>query len=159
MMRLSLQQPRIQQQLHRSPKLQLRSSQPQQLQTSEKGSAKEQPATAASDEPKASAKEQLQLSANTSAPGSLTVVGHSTDERFRITYETRQLISGLDGSGSKPEDQVGKGILVVPGTWARLSNISDDGNGLSTKSFRFAPRLLFMAKEGQLAEFLRAGGS
>ena len=60
-----------------------------------KASAKEQPATAASDEPKASAKKP---SANTSAPGSLTVVGHSTDERFRITYEARQLISGLDGS-------------------------------------------------------------
>ena len=32
-------------------------------------------------------------------------------------------------------------------------------DGLSTKSFRLAPRLLFMVKEGQLEEFLRAGGS
>ena len=98
-----------------------------------KASAEEQPATAASDEPKASAKKP---SANTSAPGSLTVVGHSTDERFRITYEARQLISGLDGSGSKPEGHVGKGLLVVPGTWARLSNISDDGRWIKHEEFQ-----------------------
>ena len=114
-----------------------------------KASAKEQPATAASDEPKASAKEQpataashepkasaKKPSANTSAPGSLTVVGHSTDERHRITYEARQLISGLDGSGSKPEGHVGKGLLVVPGTWARLSNISDDGRRIKHEEFQ-----------------------
>ena len=98
-----------------------------------KASAEEQPATAASDEPKASAKKP---SANTKAPGSLTVVGHSTDERFRITYEARQLISGLDGSGSKPEGHVGKGLLVVPGTWARPSNISDDGRWIKHEEFK-----------------------
>ena len=67
-----------------------------------KASAEEQPATAAQSfsqiqQPEASAKKP---SANASAPGSLTVVGHSTDERFRITYGARQLISGLNGSGS-----------------------------------------------------------
>ena len=65
-------------------------------------------------------------------PGSLTILGHSGEERFRITYEARQLLSNLLGSAEEAvTGLVGKGLLVVPGQWARLSNISADGKWLS----------------------------
>ena len=35
-----------------------------------------------------------------------------------------------------PEGHVGKGLLVVPGTWARLSNISDDGRWIKHEEFQ-----------------------
>ena len=47
-------------------------------------------------------------------PGSTTLIGISGEDRYRITYEAR----------------------VVPGQWARLSNISDSGTWLKTESFK-----------------------
>ncbi|CAJ1388657.1 unnamed protein product, partial [Effrenium voratum] len=52
--------------------------------------------------------------------GSLSIQGNSADDRFRITYEARQLIYGLCNPDEPPSGDVGKGLLVVPGQWARL---------------------------------------
>ena len=55
--------------------------------------------------------------------GSLTILGHSAEERFRITYEARQLLHKVFASPETPiVGSVGRGLLVVPGQWARLSN-------------------------------------
>ena len=70
-------------------------------------------------------------------PGSLTILGHSGEERFRITYEARQLLTNLLGSAEEAvTGLVGKGLRVVPGQWARLSNISADGKWLRTERFK-----------------------
>ena len=47
-------------------------------------------------------------------PGSLTILGHSGEERFRITYEARQLLSNLLGCAEEAvTGLVGKGLLVA----------------------------------------------
>ena len=59
--------------------------------------------------------------------GSLTSEGISADERFRITYEARQMLFNVCGLSPGPiSGHVAKGLLVVPGQWARLSNISEE---------------------------------
>ena len=69
--------------------------------------------------------------------GSLTILGHSAEERFRISYEARQLLHKVFASPETPiVGSVGRGLLVVPGQWARLSNISEDGKWLRTETFR-----------------------
>ena len=52
--------------------------------------------------------------------GAKTTLGFSADERFRITYEARQVLLQVVAEPSKPViGLVGKGLLVVPGQWAR----------------------------------------
>ncbi|CAE7256619.1 unnamed protein product, partial [Symbiodinium natans] len=69
--------------------------------------------------------------------GAKTTLGFSADERFRITYEARQVLLQVLDEPSKPVvGLVGKGLLVVPGQWARLSNISQDGKWIRTERFR-----------------------
>ena len=70
-------------------------------------------------------------------PGSTTLIGISGEDRYRITYEARQLLHNVYASEDKEIiGSVGKGLLVVPGQWARLSNISDSGTWLQTESFK-----------------------
>ena len=70
-------------------------------------------------------------------PGSTTLIGISGEDRYRITYEARQLLHNVYASEDKEIiGSVGKGLLVVPGQWARLSNISDSGTWLKTESFK-----------------------
>ena len=73
--------------------------------------------------------------------GSLTTLGFSAEERFRITYEARQLLHQVVGGPEQPVlGSVGKGLLVVPGQWARLSNISEKGTWLKTETFRMGSK-------------------
>ena len=70
-------------------------------------------------------------------PGSTTLIGISGEDRYRITYEARQLLHSVYASEDKEIiGSVGKGLLVVPGQWARLSNISNSGTWLKTESFK-----------------------
>ena len=76
-------------------------------------------------------------------PGSLIILGHSGEERFGITDEARQLLSNLLDFAEAEEavtGLVGKGLLVVPGQWARLSNISVDGKWLRTERFKIGSK-------------------
>ena len=74
---------------------------------------------------------------NLHQPGSLTLIGHANEERFRITYEARQLLRNVFGDPESPVlGVVGKGLLVVPGQWARLSNISEDGKFIEAEQFK-----------------------
>ena len=83
----------------------------------------------------AAEKEPEQLAALPTA-GSKTTLGFSSDERFRVTYEARQLLFNICGKPEEPvRGAVGKGLLVVPGQWARLSNIDNAGKWIKTESF------------------------
>ena len=75
-----------------------------------------------------------------------TIIGVSGDERFRITYEARQLLHSVH-SQDEIVGSVGKGLLVVPGQWARLSNISEGGTWLKTESFQVGDKTV-VRKQG-----------
>ena len=61
----------------------------------------------------------------------------------RITYEARQRLHPVYADESQEViGSVGKGLLVVPGGWARLSNISESGTWLSDESFKVGEKLI-----------------
>ena len=89
--------------------------------------------------------------------GSLTILGHSAEERFRITYEARQLLRKVFASPETPiVGSVGRGLLVVPGQWARLSNISEDGKWLRTETFRIGSKEVVHTKGASAGRALEA---
>ena len=89
--------------------------------------------------------------------GSLTILGHSAEERFRITYEARQLLHKVFASPETPiVGSVGRGLLVVPGQWARLSNISEDGKWLRTETFRIGSKEVVHTKGASAGRALEA---
>ena len=88
---------------------------------------------------------------------SLTTKGVSGDERFRITYEARQLLTNIYGSSdTEIIGQVWKGLLVVPGQWARLSNISANGTWLKTESFQVADKVITHTQGEKVGRILAA---
>ena len=89
--------------------------------------------------------------------GSLTIQGHSGEERFRITYEARQLLRNIFASPEEPvTGSVGKGLLVVPGQWARLSNISADGKWLNTERFKIGAKEFVHSQGASVGRILEA---
>ena len=82
-------------------------------------------------------------------PGSLTILGHS--------YEARQLLTNHLGSAEEAvTGLVGKGLLVVPGQWARLSNISADGKWLRTERFKIGAKEIAHSQGGSVGRILEA---
>ena len=89
--------------------------------------------------------------------GSLTILGHSAEERFRITYEARQLLHKVFASPETPiVGSVGRGLLVVPGQWARLSNISEDGKWLRMETFKVGSKEVVHTKGASAGRALEA---
>ena len=86
-------------------------------------------------------------------PGSTTLIGVSADERFRITYEARQLLHGVYGT-EEVVGSVGKGLLVVPGQWARLSNISATGTWLKTERFKVGDKVIVRQQGSSVGRIL-----
>ena len=82
-----------------------------------------------------------------------TLIGVSGDERFRITYEARQLLHSVH-SQDEIVGSVGKGLLVVPGQWARLSNISENGTWLKTESFQVGDKTVVRKQETSVGRIL-----
>ena len=90
-------------------------------------------------------------------PGSLTLKGQSQDERFRITYEARQvLLNVCSGPTTEIVGQVAKGLLVVPGQWARLSSISASGTWLKTESFSVGDTVITHTQGHSVGRILEA---
>jgi hypothetical protein len=54
--------------------------------------------------------------------------GESQHEKFRITYEARQLIHHYFDASLAPTGEVWRGALIIKGCHARLHNISDEGS-------------------------------
>ena len=90
-------------------------------------------------------------------PGSLTLIGHANEERFRITYEARQLLRNVFGDPESPVlGVVGKGLLVVPGQWARLSNISEDGKFIEAEQFKVGSKTILRGAGTSAGRILEA---
>jgi hypothetical protein len=69
--------------------------------------------------------------------------GKSEEDKFRITYEARQVLLGFfEDSTEKPWMVVEKGLLVCAGKRCRLNNISEDGKWLRDESFIYAGQLI-----------------
>ena len=71
--------------------------------------------------------------------GSKTVKGFSEDEKYRITFEARQMISWLKDEeapgGFRPVGSLLAPLLVFPGAHARLDNINSDHRFIKTEEF------------------------
>jgi hypothetical protein len=82
------------------------------------------------------------------------------DEKVRWTYEARQEVHGyFDVANERPQGKVGKGLLVISGTHARLSNISANGTWLRDEKFEHNGRLVVRTagqKVGRVLEAARA---
>ena len=90
-------------------------------------------------------------------PGSLTLIGHANEERFRITYEARQLLRNVFADPESPVlGVVGKGLLVVPGQWARLSNISEDGKFIEAEQFKVGSKTILRGAGTSAGRILEA---
>ena len=58
-------------------------------------------------------------------------------ERYRITYEARQLLHNYYKPDEKPRGSVWKGLVLVQGAHARLDNISEDGKWIETETYKY----------------------
>jgi hypothetical protein len=54
--------------------------------------------------------------------------GDATQEKFRITYEARQIIRNYFNKDLDPKGELWKGALIIKGCHGRLDNISDEGS-------------------------------
>ena len=79
------------------------------------------------------------------------------EERFRITYEARQLLRNVFADPESPVlGVVGKGLLVVPGQWARLSNISEDGKFIEAEQFKVGSKTILRGAGTSAGRILEA---
>ena len=106
-----------------------------ELQTSKDAAAEAQPEANQAQTPENSQADKAR--AALPQAGSLTTQGFSAADRYRITYEARQVLFEVCAeSTTEIKGHVAKGLLVVPGQWARLSNISADGKWIQTETFQ-----------------------
>lgn len=63
-------------------------------------------------------------------------------DRYRVTYEARQILYNLGSSEKELVGDVLPGLLIFHGTHARLSNISESGTFITDESFFWKGRLI-----------------
>ncbi len=79
--------------------------------------------------------EELEMDAKAAAESSLRRgLAHSEQTKFRVTYEATQAVLGYF-SKDQPIGVVFRGLLVVSGVHARLSNISAEGKWIEDEEF------------------------
>ena len=128
-------------------------SEPPQVQDQQQAQNKEEPQP----QPKPQHEPQQQPQEARLPPGSLTLKGQSQDEGFRITYEARQLLLHVcSGPTTEIVGEVAKGLLVVPGQWARLSNISASGTWVKTGSFSVGETVITHTQGHSVGRILEA---
>ena len=93
----------------------------------------------------------------TQEPQTEEVLQKPEEPKPQLTYEARQLLSNLLGSAEEAvTGSVGKGLLVVPGQWARLSNISADGKWIRTERFKIGAKEFLHAQGASVGRILEA---
>ena len=97
-----------------------------------------QPAFSKKQKPALSKRQQAQVTLHHQQPSQLCLSQGPESpmrprQRLHLVYadESQEVIGS-----------VGKGLLVVPGGWARLSNISESGTWLSDESFKVGEKLI-----------------
>ncbi|CAE7439407.1 unnamed protein product, partial [Symbiodinium sp. CCMP2592] len=85
--------------------------------------------------------------------------GEPLADRFRLTYEARQVLLNYNSPGTPPTGLCYKGLIIISGPHARLSNISQDGKWLCDETFEWRGNLVSHKKGtsvGRLMEPWRA---
>ena len=64
-------------------------------------------------------------------------VQREISDKYRITFEAHQLVTGFFDESQDPQGHVLPGILIVPGPHASLSNINDNDEWIHSESFQY----------------------
>ena len=81
----------------------------------------------------------------------------SEQDKHRVTFEAMQEVHNYFDEGAVPEGRIGKSLLVVTGSHARLSNISDEGLFIKDECFTFRGKAV-VRKAGTSARGLMNNG-
>ena len=65
----------------------------------------------------------------------LTTMREANVDKYRITFEAHQMVSGFFNPDEDPKGHVLPGILIVPGPHAALSNMSESGEWINEEQF------------------------
>ena len=68
----------------------------------------------------------------------LTTQREEESERYRVTFEANQLVTGFLNPQAEPKGHVLKGLLIVPGAHASLDNISPSGLWLEDEVWHYS---------------------
>ena len=71
----------------------------------------------------------------TSGKKHLTTMREANSDKYRITFEAHQMVSGFFNPDQHPQGHVMPGILIVPGPHAAMSNISEKGEWISDEKY------------------------
>ena len=71
----------------------------------------------------------------TSGKKHLTTMREANVDKYRITFEAHQMVSGFFNPDQHPQGHVMPGILIVPGPHAATSNISEKGEWISDEKY------------------------
>ena len=64
-------------------------------------------------------------------------MGDTANDRFRVTWETCQVIYKYFDEEQQPVGEIGPSMLVTLGAHGRLSNIDDNHNFIQTETFEY----------------------
>ena len=70
-----------------------------------------------------------------------TTMREANTDKFRVTFEAHQYVTGWFDPNAEPQGHVARGILVVAGQHARLSNIGPDDRWLHDETIEYAGRI------------------
>ena len=77
-----------------------------------------------------------------------TTMREANTDKFRVTFEAHQYVTGWFDPNAEPQGHVARGILVVAGQHARLSNIGPDDRWLHDETIDIAGEKCGRALEG-----------
>ena len=84
----------------------------------------------------------------------LTTLREANVDKYRITFEAHQMVSGFFNPDEAPQGHVLPGILIVPGPHAALSNISEKGEWISDEKFFHAGQMRLHKKGNSVGRTL-----
>ena len=70
-----------------------------------------------------------------------TTMREANTDKFRVTFEAHQYVTGWFDPNAEPQGHVAKGILEVAGQHARLSNIGPDDRWLHDETIEYAGKI------------------
>ena len=84
----------------------------------------------------------------------LTTLREANVDKYRITFEAHQMVSGFFNPDEAPQGHVLPGILIVPGPHAALSNIDEKGEWISDEKFFHAGQMRLHKKGNSVGRTL-----
>ena len=83
--------------------------------------------------------------------------GVSEQEMYRVTFEVTQVVDNYFNSSEEPKGRVLPSALVLSGSHARLSNLSDEGTFVKDEHFTFRGKEVLRRAGSSARGLLKAG--